>query len=118
MSEVLAALHAHRTTSGNSMLLNAARYAMHVIRKGFGAKLGRLRRENGSGDTENQTTFVSSTRKTMGVATTTDTTDSVRTSFEVFKNLYGMSVQVDETAKSKKDCKAAVWETFGKATPE
>ena len=54
----------------------------------------------------------------MGVATTTDTTDSVRTSFEVFKNLYGMSVQVDETAKSKKDCKAAVWETFGKATPE
>ena len=54
----------------------------------------------------------------MGVATTTDTTDSVRTSFEVFKNLYGMSVQVDETAKSKKDCKAAVWETFGKATQE
>ena len=53
----------------------------------------------------------------MGVATTTDTTDSVRTSFEVFKNLYGMSVQVDKTAKSKKDCKAAVWETFGKATP-
>ena len=54
----------------------------------------------------------------MGVATTTDTTDSVRTSFEVFKNLYGMSVQVDETAKSKKEGKAADWETFVKATPE
>ena len=54
----------------------------------------------------------------MGVATTTDTTDSVRTSFEVFKNLYGMSVQVDETAKSKKEGKTAVWETFVKATPE
>ena len=38
----------------------------------------------------------------MGVATTTDTTDSVRTSFEVLKNLYGMSVQVDETAKKQK----------------
>ena len=46
---------------------------------------------------------------TMGVATTTDTTDSVRTSFEVFKNLYGMSVQVDESANSKKEGKAAVW---------
>ena len=54
----------------------------------------------------------------MGVATTTDTTDSVRTSFEVFKNLYGMSVQVDETAKSKKEGKAAIWEKFVKATPE
>ena len=54
----------------------------------------------------------------MGVATTTDTTDSVRTSFEVFKNLYRMSVQVDETAKSKKEGKAAVWETFVKATPK
>ena len=53
----------------------------------------------------------------MGVATTTDTTDSVRTSFEVFKNLYGMSVQVDETAKSKKGGKAAVWETFVKTAP-
>ena len=40
----------------------------------------------------------------MGVATTTDTTDSVRTSFEEF-NLYGMSVEVDETAKSKKEGK-------------
>ena len=56
--------------------------------------------------------------RTMGVATTTDTTDSVRTSFEVFKNLYGMSVQVDETAKSKKkEGKAAAWKTFVKATP-
>ena len=56
----------------------------------------------------------------MGVATTTDTTDSdsVRTSSEVFKSLYGMSVQVEETAKSKKEGKAAVWETFVKATPE
>ena len=54
----------------------------------------------------------------MGVATTTDTTDSVRTSFEVFKNLYGMSVQVDETAKSKKEGKAAVCENIVKATPE
>ena len=43
----------------------------------------------------------------MGVATTTDTTDSVRTNFEVFKNLYGMSVQVDETAKNKKESTAA-----------
>ena len=38
----------------------------------------------------------------MGVVTTTDTTDSVRTSFEVLKNLYGMSVQVDETTKKSK----------------
>ena len=35
----------------------------------------------------------------MGVATTTD---PVRTSFEALKNLYGMSVQVDETAKKQK----------------
>ena len=28
----------------------------------------------------------------MGVATTTNTTDSVRTSFEMLKNLYGMPV--------------------------
>ena len=39
----------------------------------------------------------------MGVVTTTDTTDSVRTSFEVLKNLYGMSVQVDETTKKSKE---------------
>ena len=37
----------------------------------------------------------------MGVATTTDTTDSVRTSFEIVKNLYGMSVQVNETGRGK-----------------
>ena len=42
----------------------------------------------------------------MGVTTTTDTTDSVRTSFEVLKNLYGMSVQVDETAKKQKEGKS------------
>ena len=39
---------------------------------------------------------------TMGVATTTDTTDSVRTSFETLKNLYRMSVQVDGTTKKRK----------------
>ena len=40
----------------------------------------------------------------MGVATITDTMgkDSVRTSFEVLKNLYGMSIQVDETDKKQK----------------
>ena len=38
----------------------------------------------------------------MDVATTTDTTDSVRTNFEVLKNLYGMSVQVHETSKKQK----------------
>ena len=38
----------------------------------------------------------------MGVATTTDTTDSVRTRFETLKNLYGMSVQVDGTTKRRK----------------
>ena len=37
----------------------------------------------------------------MGVATTTDTTGSVRTSFEILKNLYGMSVQVDETTNKE-----------------
>ena len=42
----------------------------------------------------------------------------IRQCFEVFKNLYGMYVQVDETAKSKKEGKTAVWETFVKATPE
>ena len=35
----------------------------------------------------------------MGVATTTGTTDTVRTSLETLKNLYRMSVQVDETKK-------------------
>ena len=36
----------------------------------------------------------------MGVATTTDTAGS-RTSFEILKNLYGMSVQVDETTNKE-----------------
>ena len=52
----------------------------------------------------------------MGVATTTDTTDSVRTSFEVFKNLYGMSVQVDETTNSQKKVKLRSGKTVVKAT--
>ena len=39
----------------------------------------------------------------MGVATTTDTTNSVRTSFGILKNLYGISVQVNETTKKKKE---------------
>ena len=38
----------------------------------------------------------------MGVATISDTTDSVRTSFEMLKNLYGMPVQVVETIKKGK----------------
>ena len=38
----------------------------------------------------------------MGVATTTDTTDSVRTSFEILKNFYGMSVLVNKSTKAKK----------------
>ena len=38
----------------------------------------------------------------MGVATITDTTNSVRTSFGILKNLYGISVQVNETTKEKK----------------
>ena len=53
----------------------------------------------------------------MGVTTTTDTTDSVRTSFEVLKNLYGMSVQVDETAKKQKEGKSTVLETIVKSIP-
>ena len=39
----------------------------------------------------------------MGVATTTDTTNSVRTSFGILKNLYGISVQVNEATKKKKE---------------
>ena len=38
----------------------------------------------------------------MGVATTTDTTNSVRTSFGILKNFYGISVQVNKTTKKKK----------------
>ena len=41
--------------------------------------------------------------KIMGVATTTDTANSVRTSFGILKNLYGISVQVNETTKKKKE---------------
>ena len=44
----------------------------------------------------------------MGVATTTDTTDSVRTSFELLKNLYGMPVQVAETVKKENEEKSAI----------
>ena len=40
--------------------------------------------------------------KIMGVATTTDTANSVRSSFGILKNLYGISVQVNETTKKKK----------------
>ena len=43
-----------------------------------------------------------------GVATTTDTTDSVRTSFEMLKNLYGMPVQVVETIKKENEKKYAI----------
>ena len=39
----------------------------------------------------------------MGVATTTDTTDSVRNSFEMLKNLYGIPVQVVETIKKENE---------------
>ena len=39
----------------------------------------------------------------MGVVTTTDTTDNVRTSFETFKNLYGITVQVDGTIKKEEN---------------
>ena len=38
----------------------------------------------------------------MGVATTTDTTDSDRTSFEMLKSLYGMPVQVCDLNKNNK----------------
>ena len=44
----------------------------------------------------------------MGVATTTDTTHSVRTSFEMLKNLYGMPAQVVETIKKENEKKSAI----------
>ena len=44
----------------------------------------------------------------MGVATTTDTTDSVRLSLEMLKNLFGMSVQVVETIKKENEEKSAI----------
>ena len=51
----------------------------------------------------------------MGVATTTDTTVSVRTSFAVLKNLYGMSVQVYEADKKQKEGKSTVLEIILKS---
>ena len=54
----------------------------------------------------------------MGVATTTDTTDSVRTSFEMLKNLYGMPVQVNETVKKGKEEKSAILIKIMKSTPK
>ena len=44
----------------------------------------------------------------MGVATTTDTTDSVCKSFEMLKNLYGMSVQFVEPMKKENEEKSAI----------
>ena len=46
----------------------------------------------------------------MGVATTTDTTNSVRTSFGMLKNWYGISVQVNETTKKKKKENCTIFE--------
>ena len=54
----------------------------------------------------------------MGVATTTDTTDSVRTSFEMLKNLYGMPVQVVETVKKENEEKSAILIKTMKSTPK
>ena len=54
----------------------------------------------------------------MGVATTTDTTDSVGTSFETLKNLYGMPVQVVETVKKKNEEKSAILIKIMKSTPK
>ena len=44
----------------------------------------------------------------MGVATTTDTTDSVRASLEMLKKLYVMPVQVVETIKKENEEKSAI----------
>ena len=44
----------------------------------------------------------------MGEATTTDTTDSVRTSFEMLKDLCGMPVQVVETIKKENEERSAI----------
>ena len=54
----------------------------------------------------------------MGVATTTDTTDSIRTSFEMLKNLYGMSVQVVETIKKENKEKSAILIKIIKSAPK
>ena len=54
----------------------------------------------------------------MGVATTTDTTDSVRTNFEMLKNLHGMPVQVVETVKKENEEKSAILIKIMKSTPK
>ena len=59
----------------------------------------------------------------MGVATTnqpsvTDTTDSVRKSFEMLKNLYGMPVQVVETIKKENEEKFAILIKIIKSAPK
>ena len=54
----------------------------------------------------------------MGVAITTDTTDSVRTSFEMLKNLYGMPVQVGETIKKENEEKSAILVKIIKLAPK
>ena len=54
----------------------------------------------------------------MGVATTTDTTDSVRTSFEMLKNLYGMPVKVVETVKKENQEKSAILIKIIKSAPK
>ena len=51
----------------------------------------------------------------MGVATTTD---SVRISFEMLKNLYGMPVQVIETIKKENEEKSAILIKNNKIIPK
>ena len=54
----------------------------------------------------------------MGVATTTDTTDGVRASFEMLKNLYGIPVQVVETIKKENEEKSAIFIKIIKSAPK
>ena len=54
----------------------------------------------------------------MGVATTTDITDSVRTSFEMLKNLYGIPVQVVETIKKENEEKSVILIKIIEAAPK
>ena len=54
----------------------------------------------------------------MGVATTTDTTDSVCKSFEMLKKLYGMSVQFVETMKKENEEKSAILIKSNKVSPK
>ena len=54
----------------------------------------------------------------MDVATTTDTTDKVRTCFEMLKNLYGMPVQVVETIKNENEEKSAILIKIMKSAPK